>query len=213
MDRVDWSFFLVPKTDSPLRCLNAAEKDEVVHLRTQGDRRLCSLRKENLTSWNDPETERARHIFTLNGSEDSGDWFPITELPFRADKWCFTTVVLYNYLYIIGGYRQPVKRGWKFKMASLRFNPFTHTWVATAPLIKVRQSSSWWPACLTQIKTLPSPSAVTYITLMKTVTICCVHSTEGTSVQWPVKAVFTLWEAGTWTHWWPQTPAQLFIQL
>lgn len=66
----------------------------------------------------------------------------MTQLPFMADKWCFTTVVLYNYLYIIGGYRQRAKRGWEFKMASFRFNPFTHTWVATAPLIKVRQSSS-----------------------------------------------------------------------
>lgn len=137
--------FLVPKTDSHLRCLNDEEKDKVVHLRTHRGRHLCSLRKENLTSWNDPETERARHIFTLKGSEgseDSGDWYPVTELPFRADKWCFTTVVLYNYLYIIGGYRQRVKRGWEFKMASFRYNPFTHTWAATAPLIKVRQSSS-----------------------------------------------------------------------
>ncbi|XP_044048839.1 uncharacterized protein LOC122874694 isoform X3 [Siniperca chuatsi] len=103
-----------------IKCLNDEEKDIVVHLRTQGHQRLCSLRKENLTSWNDPETERARHIFTLKGSEDSGDWYPVTELPFRADKWCFTTVVLYNYLYIIGGYRQRVKRGWEFKMASFR---------------------------------------------------------------------------------------------
>lgn len=122
-----------------IKCLNYEEKDEVVHMRIQGDRCLCSLRKENLTSWNDPETERARHIFTLRGSEDSGDWCSITELPFRADKWCFTTVVLFNYLYIIGGYRQRVRRGWEFKMASFRYNPFTHTWVTTAPLIKVRQ--------------------------------------------------------------------------
>ncbi|XP_029290282.1 kelch-like protein 6 [Cottoperca gobio] len=126
-----------------IKCLNDAEKDEVVHLRrTQGDRRLCSLRKENLTSWNDPETECARHIFTMKGSEDSGDWYPVTELPFRADKWCITTVVLYNYLYVIGGYRQRVKRGWEFKMASLRYNPFTHTWVATAPLLKHRRHFS-----------------------------------------------------------------------
>lgn len=128
--------------DPYLSCLTEEEKDDIVHLRIQGDGRLCSLRKENLTCWNDPETERARHIFTLDGSEHSGEWHPVTELPFRADKWCFTTVVLYNYLYIIGGYRQHVKRGWEFKMASFRYNPFTHTWVATAPMIKVRQSSS-----------------------------------------------------------------------
>ncbi|XP_041795766.1 actin-binding protein IPP [Chelmon rostratus] len=125
-----------------IKRLNDEERDEVVHLRTQGERRLCSLRKENLTSWKDPETERARHVFTLKGSEDSGDWYPVTELPFMADKWCFTTVVLYNYLYIIGGYRQRVKRGWEFKMASFRYNPFTHTWVATAPLIKHRRHFS-----------------------------------------------------------------------
>ncbi|XP_074489372.1 kelch repeat and BTB domain-containing protein 11 [Sebastes fasciatus] len=125
-----------------IKCLNDAEKKKVVHLRIQGDRRLCSLRKENLTTWKDPETEHARHMFTLKGSEDSGDWCPVTELPFRADKWCFTTVVLYNYLYVIGGYRQPVKRGWEFKMASFRYNPFTHIWVATAPLIKRRRHFS-----------------------------------------------------------------------
>ncbi|XP_022610409.1 actin-binding protein IPP-like [Seriola dumerili] len=124
------------------KCLNDEEKDEIINLRMQGDQYLCSLRKENLTSWNDPETERARHIFILKGSEDSEDWHPVTELPFKADKWCFTTVVLYNYLYIIGGYRQRVKRGWEFKMASFRYNPFTHTWASTAPLIKHRRHFS-----------------------------------------------------------------------
>uniref|UniRef100_A0A3Q3L6M5 Kelch-like protein 42 n=1 Tax=Mastacembelus armatus TaxID=205130 RepID=A0A3Q3L6M5_9TELE len=124
------------------RCLNEEEMKEVVHLRTKGEQRLCSLRKENLTSWNDPETELARHIFTLDGSEDSGDWCPVSELPFRADKWCFTAVVLYNYLYIIGGYRKRIKRGWEFKTASFRYNPFTHVWVATAPLLKHRRHFS-----------------------------------------------------------------------
>nr|XP_020468801.1 kelch domain-containing protein 7A-like [Monopterus albus] len=125
-----------------IRCLNDEEKEGLVHLRTQGERRLCSLRKESLTSWNDPETEHARYIFTLKGSEDSGDWHPASELPFRADKWCFTTVVLYNYLYVIGGYRQRVKRGWEFKMASFRYNPFTQAWVTTAPLLKHRRHFS-----------------------------------------------------------------------
>lgn len=131
-------FFVVPKTGEFLRCLKDQEKEEVFHLRrTHGDRRMCSLRKENLTTWKDPETESARHIFTLRGSEDSGHWYPVTELPFRADKWCFTTVVLYDYLYVIGGYRQRVKRGWEFKMASSRYNPSTNKWVSTAPMIKV----------------------------------------------------------------------------
>lgn len=124
------------------RCLNKEEQDEVVRLRTQGNQHLCSLRKENLTSWSDSETQCARHIFTLDGSEDSGHWHPVTELPFRADKWCFTTVVLYNYLYVIGGYRQRVKKGWDFKMASFRYNPINRTWADIAPLIKVRQRSA-----------------------------------------------------------------------
>ncbi|KAM8892729.1 kelch-like protein 42 isoform 2-T2 [Spinachia spinachia] len=125
-----------------VKCLNNAEKDKVVQLRELGDKRLCSLRKENLTSWNDPETERARHMFSLRESEDSGDWHPVTVLPFSADKWCFTAVVLHNYLYIIGGHRQPVRRGWEFKMASFRFNPFTRSWFPTAPLIKRRRHFS-----------------------------------------------------------------------
>ncbi|KAF7662898.1 hypothetical protein LDENG_00223260 [Lucifuga dentata] len=125
-----------------VRRVNDEDKEEVIHLRTQGDQLLCSLWKENLTSWNDSETECARCIFTLKESEDSGDWYPVTQLPFRADKWCFTTVILYNYLYIIGGYRQRVKRRWEFKMASFRYNPFSHTWVATAPLIKHRRHFS-----------------------------------------------------------------------
>lgn len=127
----------ITETDSYIRCLSDEEREEVISLRVKGERCLCSLRKENLTSWNDPETECARHIFTMKGSEDSGDWQTVTELPFRADKWCFTAVVLYNYLYLIGGYRQRIKRGWEFTMASFRYNPFNNSWVATSPLIKV----------------------------------------------------------------------------
>ncbi|XP_062318288.1 kelch-like protein 6 isoform X1 [Osmerus eperlanus] len=118
------------------------ERAELLWLRSQGDLQLCSLRKENLTSWNDPETEASRHIFRFEGSEVNGEWHPIAELPFLADKWCFTTVVLYNYLFFIGGYRQRLKRGWEFKMASFRYNPFTNTWVSTAPLIKHRRHFS-----------------------------------------------------------------------
>ncbi|XP_036832442.1 kelch-like protein 42 [Oncorhynchus mykiss] len=124
------------------RCLPAEDRAELTRLRWQGDLRLCCVRKENLTSWNDLETEAARHLFTLDGSEVTGDWRPLTELPFMADKWCFTTVVLLNYLYLIGGYRQRAKRGWEFKMASFRYNPFTNTWVSTAPLIKHRRHFS-----------------------------------------------------------------------
>lgn len=117
--------------------MSREDKDEIIRLRMEGRGRLCSLRKENLTSWNDPETESARHVFALEGPEESGTWHPITEAPFKADKWCFTTAVLFNYLYVIGGYRQRVRRGWEFKMASFRFNPLTGTWACTAPLLKV----------------------------------------------------------------------------
>ncbi|PWA14184.1 hypothetical protein CCH79_00012319 [Gambusia affinis] len=125
-----------------IRCLRDEEREEVINLRTKGELCLCSLRKENLTSWNDPETERARNIFTMKFPEDSEDWHSVTELPFRADKWCFTVVVLYNYLYVIGGYRQRKKRGWEFTKASFRYNPFSNSWVATSPLIKHRRHFS-----------------------------------------------------------------------
>ncbi|XP_019712500.1 kelch-like protein 42 [Hippocampus comes] len=121
-----------------VRCLSEEEKEELILLRMRGKPRLCSLRKENLMSWKDPETERARHIF----AEQNGEWSPIAELPFRADKWCFTAVVLYNYLYIIGGYRTLVRRRWDFKIATFRYNPLTREWTAAAPLIKHRRHFS-----------------------------------------------------------------------
>ncbi|XP_028304337.1 kelch repeat and BTB domain-containing protein 11 isoform X2 [Gouania willdenowi] len=124
------------------RCLSDDEKDDAVRLRTGGERCVCSVRKENLSTWTDPETHQARFLFALQGSKGDDSWCPITELPFSSDKWCFTVVVLFNYLYIIGGYRQRRKRGWEFTMASFRFNPFTHTWATTSPLIKHRRHFS-----------------------------------------------------------------------
>ncbi|XP_061679853.1 kelch-like protein 42 [Syngnathoides biaculeatus] len=118
-----------------VRCLSDEEREELIQLRTREKPRLCGLRKENLTSWQDPATERARHIF----AEQSGAWLPVAEFPFRADKWCFTAVVLYNYLYIVGGYRTPVRRRWDFKIATFRYNPLTREWTAVAPLIKHRR--------------------------------------------------------------------------
>ncbi|CAL1592150.1 unnamed protein product [Knipowitschia caucasica] len=122
-----------------VRNLHDDERAEVVHLRADGRLRLCCVRKENLTTWSDPLTEKARHVFVLG---ESGEWSRLTELPFRADKWCFTTALLHNYLYVIGGYRQRTKRGWNFNMASYRYNPFTNTWVTTAPLLKCRRHFS-----------------------------------------------------------------------
>ncbi|XP_061533656.1 LOW QUALITY PROTEIN: kelch-like protein 42 [Phycodurus eques] len=121
-----------------IRCLSDEEKEELIQLRTREKPRLCGLRKENLTSWKDPETEHARHVFT----EQIGAWLPIAEFPFRADKWCFTAVVLYNYLYIIGGYRTLVRSRWDFKLATFRYNPLNREWTAVAPLIKHRRHFS-----------------------------------------------------------------------
>ncbi|XP_056334825.1 kelch-like protein 9 [Danio aesculapii] len=117
-------------------------KAEIVRLRSKGTPHLCCLRKENLTSGNDLETEAARMLFWLEEDRDDGKWSSRTDLPFCADKWCFTTAVLYNYLYLIGGYRHQVKKGYQFKMASFRYNPFTNQWVSTAPLIKHRRHFS-----------------------------------------------------------------------
>lgn len=164
----------------------------------EGKQHLCSLRKENLTSWNVSETESARRVFTLEGSEENGSWHPVTELPFGADKWCFTTVVLYNYLYIIGGYRQHVKRGWEFKMASFRFNPFTGTWVGTAPLLKVGHC--------------PRGRTVQSDPQISPILDHFLFSIDDTSVQWPVRVASTPWEAGTWTRSSPPTPARPSIQ-
>nr|WEX30626.1 Kelch-like protein 42-A-1 [Carassius gibelio] len=117
-------------------------KAKLLRLRSKGAPHLCCLRKENLTSRNDPETDAARKLFRLEEDQDYGKWSSLTDLPFCADKWCFTTAVLYNYLYLIWGYRHRVKRGYEFKMASFRYNPFTNQWVSTAPLIKHRRHFS-----------------------------------------------------------------------
>ncbi|XP_030646320.1 kelch-like protein 42 [Chanos chanos] len=125
--------------------LNTHLQAQLMPLRSEGSLRLCCLRKENLTSRNDPETDAARRLFRLDGSGEDGaygKWSPQTDLPFKADKWCFTTAVLWNYLYLIGGYRHRGKRGYEFKMASFRYNPFTDEWVPTAPLIKHRRHFS-----------------------------------------------------------------------
>lgn len=138
------------QTDPHCRCLDKEEKEQVVQLRSRGNACLCSLRKENLSSWKDPETEHARQVFVSpGGSEGGGEWRPLTKLPFATDKWCLTAVVLYNYLYVIGGYRERVKKGWEFRMASFRFNPQTVTWATTAPLIKVRRPPASSAARLT----------------------------------------------------------------
>lgn len=118
------------------RSLDLHLQQEILWIRSKGSPRLCCLRKENLISRNNQDTESsARRLFRLE--MDDGKWSTVTDLPFSADKWCFTTAVLLNYLYLIGGFRQHMKRGYEFKMASFRYNPLTNKWVSTAPLIKV----------------------------------------------------------------------------
>ncbi|XP_022535274.2 kelch-like protein 32 [Astyanax mexicanus] len=115
-------------------------QQELLLMRSQGTPQLCCFRKENLISRDNQETDRARRLFRLE--EEDWKWSSVTDLPFTADKWCFTTAVLFNYLYIIGGYRHHAKRGYEFKMASFRYNPLTDKWVKTAPLIKHRRHFS-----------------------------------------------------------------------
>ncbi|TSK38336.1 Carnitine O-palmitoyltransferase 1, liver isoform [Bagarius yarrelli] len=122
------------------RSLDFHLQQKILQIRLKGSPGLCCLRKENLVSQNLQETEYARRLFRLD--KEDGNWNAVTDLPFNADKWCFTTAVLFNYLYLIGGFRQPVKRGFEFKMASFRYNPLTNKWVSTAPLIKHRRHFS-----------------------------------------------------------------------
>ncbi|XP_017321478.1 kelch-like ECH-associated protein 1B isoform X2 [Ictalurus punctatus] len=122
------------------RSLDLHLQQKILQIRSKGSPRLCCLRKENLISRNVRETESARRLFRLD--EDDGKWSAVIDLPFSADKWCFTTAVLFNYLYLIGGFRQHMKRRYEFKMASFRYNPLTNKWVSTAPLIKHRRHFS-----------------------------------------------------------------------
>ncbi|XP_028813901.1 kelch-like protein 21 [Denticeps clupeoides] len=122
------------------RGMSDAERGELVALRSRGSPRLCCLRKENLSCREGPESQAARRLYCLD--EAGGGWSRAAELPFHADKWCFTTAVLHNYLYLIGGYRHLTRRGHAFKMASFRYNPLTREWASTAPLIKHRRHFS-----------------------------------------------------------------------
>ncbi|KAF6735006.1 Kelch repeat and BTB domain-containing protein 11 [Oryzias melastigma] len=167
------------------RKLNHEDKRDVIKLRTRGEPHLCNLRKENLTSWSDPETERSRYIFGLTGPENCKDWQRVTELPFRADKWCFTTVVLLNYLFLLGGHRQQVKRGWEFTKVSFRFNPISRSWTSISPMIKVGRSFCTIHLALILVQKL----------------FRILFSTGDISARLLVKAVFMQWEAGTWTLW------------
>ncbi|MGH0162371.1 UNVERIFIED_CONTAM: hypothetical protein FKN15_071914 [Acipenser sinensis] len=122
--------------------LEPAERERIIELRSEGSHQLCALKKENLCAGRDSQTDEARYLYCFLGAEDSGDWCQGSKLPFLADKWSFSTAVLYNYLFVIGGYRHKVKKGFEFRMASFRYNPFTDCWDSVAHLIKRRRHFS-----------------------------------------------------------------------
>ncbi|RXM30707.1 Choline kinase alpha [Acipenser ruthenus] len=122
--------------------LEPAERERIIELRSEGSHQLCALKKENLCAGRDSQTDEARYLYRFLGAEDSGDWCQGSKLPFLADKWSFSTAVLYNYLFVIGGYRHKVKKGFEFRMASFRYNPFTDCWDSVAHLIKRRRHFS-----------------------------------------------------------------------
>ncbi|KAG5273764.1 hypothetical protein AALO_G00155230 [Alosa alosa] len=124
--------------------LEPRERELLPDLRSAGTPRLCCLRKENLSARNALETQAVRRVFRLEEGEEveTPGWTPLTEMPFQADKWCFTTAVLFNYLYLIGGYRHRAARGYEFKMASFRYNPLTQQWAPVASMIKHRRHFS-----------------------------------------------------------------------
>nr|XP_015208702.1 PREDICTED: kelch-like protein diablo isoform X2 [Lepisosteus oculatus] len=124
------------------RSLELTAQETIIRLRSSGTQRLCALKKENLTARNFPQLEGALYLYSFDENKDDVSWSREARLPFVADKWCFTTAVLHNYLFLIGGYRQKVKRGFEFQMASFRYNPCTNSWVSVAPLIKHRRHFS-----------------------------------------------------------------------
>ncbi|CAL8296494.1 unnamed protein product [Boreogadus saida] len=64
---------------------------------------------------------------SLQTDGGASSWHPVSELPLRADQWCHSAVVLFNYLYILGGYRRPIGRGWEFKNGLFSIQSFvTH---------------------------------------------------------------------------------------
>ncbi|XP_061417629.1 actin-binding protein IPP-like [Lethenteron reissneri] len=71
-------------------------------------------------------------------------WLRRSELPFASDKWNFSTAVLDNYLYIIGGHRhcQGGSSRAEFRSLAYRYNPLTDTWAEVACMRKRRRRFS-----------------------------------------------------------------------
>ncbi|XP_039617442.1 kelch-like protein 17 [Polypterus senegalus] len=122
--------------------LELSERNRIITLRSEGRLFLCTLKKENLTAGKGTGTDAARYLYLFERSEETGTWSQGSKLPFLADKWNFTTAVLHNYLFVIGGYRKKAKKGFEFHMASFRYNPMTNCWASVAPLLKRRRHFS-----------------------------------------------------------------------
>uniref|UniRef100_A0A8C3FKJ5 BTB domain-containing protein n=1 Tax=Chrysemys picta bellii TaxID=8478 RepID=A0A8C3FKJ5_CHRPI len=122
--------------------LAPALQEELAGLRTRGPQQLCVLHKENLRAPATPDMEPLRGLYCLPLGQ-GGTWRRATGLPFRADKWSFSTAQLLNYLFLIGGYRERRgARGFAFRMAAFRYNPLAGCWQPTAPLLKRRRHFS-----------------------------------------------------------------------
>ncbi|KAJ1162380.1 hypothetical protein NDU88_002848 [Pleurodeles waltl] len=116
--------------------LGSEDREILVRMRERGMPELCMLRKENLGR----EPPSSDFLCRLPLSGDS--WNRGTRLPFKADKWNISVAVLWNYLFVIGGYRQKLKRGSEFRTASFRYNPILDRWDIMAPMIKRRRHFS-----------------------------------------------------------------------
>ncbi|XP_062990541.1 kelch repeat and BTB domain-containing protein 11-like [Elgaria multicarinata webbii] len=119
-------------------------KEDLVQLRQRGPARLCVLRTENVSSLQPGSPlEPLRGLYWRPLPPEEGSWHRASQLPFRADKWSFSTAQLLNYLFIIGGYRERRgTRGFTFRMAAFRYNPLTDTWKPTAAPNKRRRHFS-----------------------------------------------------------------------
>ncbi|XP_006008230.1 kelch repeat and BTB domain-containing protein 11 isoform X2 [Latimeria chalumnae] len=125
--------------------LEAKVREQLVAWRHVRDGELCILKKENLgpTSHDTSTSSRVRFLYRLSSDGDGkASWCRGAKLPFSANKWNFSTAVLHNYLFVMGGYKRRVNKSFEFKMASFRYNPVTDKWQPVAPLMKRRRHFS-----------------------------------------------------------------------
>ncbi|XP_069485555.1 kelch repeat and BTB domain-containing protein 13-like [Ambystoma mexicanum] len=118
------------------RTLGNDEREGLVSMREQGTPELCMLRKESLGR------DLSHSDFLCRLPLGGESWSRSSQFPFRADKWNVSVAVLWNYLFVIGGYRHKLKKGSEFRTASFRYNPILDRWDTTAPMIKRRRHFS-----------------------------------------------------------------------